>query len=208
MRRSMPKMPMRSLAISFSVTMAALCGGCASQVELARAPIAPATSLAVVDHRSPEQKERKRDGVLSPLVLLKEDQFSPTALSVFISELSSDIGTATPETLEITEFRIADYFPVRLGTGGQGLMGGALLGMLVGRNTDWGFVQDMRLDPQKDSVLCIFVGRVNGHKVRVSSSEPYKLSPFAALVYSDADFKRAVQVAVKRTAALAAQTGK
>lgn len=174
--------------------------GCASQIQLPKDPHAKAPNIAVVDMRSPTQLARKHDALFSAVIFLEDAKFSPRAVDLYAAELSALKGADQQAKLEITEFRIADFYPARLGAGGQGFLGVAIFQALIDKNTDWAFVNDLGLKRSEDAVICIVIGKINGTEIKIATSEPYKASPFAGLVHNDPDFQRALNAAIKRAA--------
>jgi len=91
----------------------ALCG-CATQTKLDQKVSLAASDIRLVDNRSPEKKAHKRDSVFSALALMDDEKFSPRAVDMFQATLLSDASLARPINIEVDEFRIGDFFPVRL----------------------------------------------------------------------------------------------
>lgn len=179
---------------------ALLLAGCSSQIQLPKDPHAKAPRITVVNKRSPTQLARKHDALFSAVVFLEDAKFAPRAVDIYATELSTLVGADQQSTLEITEFRVADFYPVRLGAGGQGLLGAAVFHSLIDKNTDWAFISELGLNRNKDAVICIVIGKINGAEIKVATSEAYKASPFAGLVYNDPDFQRALDAAIKHAA--------
>lgn len=184
-----------------AIQAALLISGCASQIELSKTPLEKPSNVTVRDNRTPEKLLRKHDALFSAVVFVEDTRFSPRAVDLYVAALSK-IGTQQERIeLEIDDFRVADFYPVRLGAGGQGFLGKAIFDSLIDRSTDWGFVNDMQLARNSNAVVCVVVGKLNGVPLRVAVSEPYKESPFAGLVYNDPDFRRALSAALDRAAA-------
>lgn len=177
-----------------------LFSGCASQIQLSKEPYSKPPNVSVIDHRTPEKMARRHDALFSAVGFLEDTRFSPRALDIYASALSKAVNQSQQVKLEVDEFRIVDFYPVRLGAGGQGFLGTVIFEALTDKNTDWSFVNDMRLDRSSDAVACIVIGKLNGLPVKVAVSERYRASPFAGLVYNDPDFQRALSVVVNRAA--------
>ena len=187
--------------------MALVLSGCASQTQLAKVDLPPGAVL-FVDNRSAQQRARKHDALFSAVVLYEDDKFNPKALEQFEAALVTDPAVTRPVKLEVDEFRIGDFYPVRLGAGGQGALGAALFQSLIGSNTDWNFVSSLQLSKDADALFCVVVGRVNGKPIKVATSERYKVSVFAGLIANDPDYRRALDAVIKRAAAMAIEQSK
>ena len=192
--------PTAMLRLLVTAALASALCGCATQTKLDQKVTLAASDIRLVDNRSPEKKAHKRDSVFSALALMDDEKFSPRALDLFQAVLLPDASLARPINIEVDEFRIGDFFPVRLGAGGQGFLGAVVFEALIDKNTDWAFANEMKLAPNTDALLCVFVGRLNGVPIKVAASETYKISPFAALVVNDPDYRRALDVVIRRAA--------
>lgn len=174
-----------------------LFAGCA-QIQLSNEPYTKPSNVSLIDQRTPDNTVRRHDALFSAVLFLDDARFSPRALDLYTSALAKAINQSQQVKLEVDEFRIIDFYPVRLGAGGQGLLGPMILATLIDQSTDWSFVNDMQLDRSSDAVACIIIGKLNGSAVKVAVSEPYRASPFAGLVYNDPDFRRAFSAVVNR----------
>jgi hypothetical protein len=185
----------------YFVTLSVCFSGCASQAQLQRNISLSPNEIRTTDNRTPEKKIQKRDSAFAAIQLLEDERFSPRAVDIFQSELvSSGVSVVHPINLEINEFRIGDYFPVRLSSIGQGWLGSMIVDALMDKNTDMTFAKNTKFATGTDSLFCIFIGKVNGIDVKVVTSEPYKISPFAGLVVNDPDYRRALNAVIRHAA--------
>lgn len=160
--------------------------------------------IQLVDQRSAEQKKAQRTSVFAPIRFFDDAHFWPPELERFQAALLADESLARPIVIEVEDFRVADYYPTRLNTGGQGVVGDAIFRSLVRSNTDHAFVDKLQLLPKQDALICIFVGKINGVPSRVAVNEPYKVKLTALSVYKTDEFKNALDTVLKRAAAEAA----
>lgn len=164
--------------------------------------------IRLVDNRSAERKAHHRASNFSAIVLLADDRFTPRALDIFQAALVTELKPQKPLVLEVEEFRVADFFPGRLGSGAGGVLMTSIMSGLMESNTDWKFIEDLQVPRYADSVLCIFVGKLDGVPIKVASYVPYKISPMAGLVYNDDGFRQALKSAIATTAARAVEKRK
>lgn len=180
---------------------AVIVAGCAPQIQLTKVAHVPPANVVVVDKRQPAQLQRRHDALFSAVIFLEDARFTPRALDLYSAALAKADGQRTKFELEIQEFRIVDFYPVRLGAGGQGALGPLIFETLIDKNTDWAFVNDLRLTRTSDAIACIAIGKLNGAPFKLAVSEPYRISPFAGLVYNDPDFRRALDRVIEMAAA-------
>jgi hypothetical protein len=191
---------MRQYQYLFIASLILLLSGCASQTQLADKISLSPNDIRLKDNRSQLQKERKKDALFSAIVMYEDEKFSPRALDIFQSSLVTDTKLVKPIQLEIDEFRVGDFYPARLGAGGQGFLGAALFETLIDKNTNWAFVDTLKLSRDSDALFGIVIGKINGKPFKVAASEKYKVSAFAGLVANDPDYRRALDLVVKKLA--------
>jgi hypothetical protein len=194
---------MRQYHHLFIASLLLLLSGCASQTQLTNKVSLTANDVHLIDNRSQLQKERKKDAVFSAVVMYEDEKFSPRALDIFQSNLVTGTKLVKPVRLEVDEFRVGDFYPVRLGAGGQGFLGAALFETLIDKNTNWAFVDTLKLSRDSDSLFCIVIGKINGKPFKVAIAEKYKTSPFAGLIVNDPDYRRALDLLIKKSAVAA-----
>lgn len=188
----------------FICLVCALSFAACGDLKVARMGTSPAfdnRSVSVSDLRTSLQKSPRRDSNFSAIVYLGEEEVDPPALSFLISALQRRTGSAAPLSLEIAEFRVIDFFPVRLRAFPGGLVGKAIMDGLVDSNTDLSFVEHIGVPESENSVICIFVGKINGKAVKTATFRTYKESPMAVSVRNDESFKRALVFSIEAAAA-------
>lgn len=154
--------------------------------------------VTISDHRNPESLAGKRDSNFSAIAFLPEKNVKPGPLAQLQTALSKRADH--PISLVISEMRIIDYFPQRISAGPSGWLTNAIMQSLVESRTDWSFVQDLGISHDKDSVICILSGTVDGKEIKVASHSPYRLGAFSASVRSDKNFKAAVTSSIDQVA--------
>ena len=99
----------------FSVLLVLFLSGCSSLMvsNLGTAPAIDTKSIAVIDKRTPEQKESKRDSTMAPLIVLGDENIQPPALLFLQSALQKNQRTISQLKLEVSEFYVIDFFPKR-----------------------------------------------------------------------------------------------
>lgn len=199
----------RMIACIASVLVICGCGSM-SVAQLGVTPEIDDRTLSVTDQRTPEQRAPRRDSVFSALAYLGDTQVSPSALSLLGSALQKHAGPTTRLSLEISELRVIDFFPVRLRAGGQsqGYVGQALMDGLVDSKTDFAFVQHLSVPESENSVICIVAGTLNGKLVKTANFQTYNASPMAVSIRNDPSFKQALLSSIDAAAVdLLAQLG-
>jgi hypothetical protein len=185
----------------------AMLGGCAGLMvsDLGAPPAVDAKTLLVVDKRSPEQKERRRSSTMAPLVVLGEDNVNPPALLFLRSALQKHRPDGSTLSLQIDEFHVIDFFPKRL-KGAMFATSGWLTGLIIEEvihsNTDWSFVDKVGVPTDRNSIVCLFSGTINGKAVNTALYEEYDTTPMAVSIRNDPAFKQALLSAINRTARL------
>lgn len=169
------------------------------------AQVGPAPQVAegmwrVADLRTAEQKQARRDSNFSAVAFLGDEDVNPAGLLLLRDALQKQRSSTATEILEISEFRVIDFFPVRLRAGGGGLLGKALLGGLVDAKTDFTFVERLQVPESENSVICIVSGRVNGKPIRTAAFQTYKESAMAVSVRNDPSFTSALRGSIDAVA--------
>ncbi len=90
-----------------------------------------------------------------------------------------------------------DYFPHRINSTSAY---NPVFGSLVDSKTDWTFVNEMKLPTDTDSIVCVFVGTLNGVDIKVSVFNSYKLPMTAMLVRKNPNFIEAVDMSIDQIA--------
>ena len=187
-----------------TVSVVLFLSGCSSLrvSTLGEAPTIDATLVTIIDNRTAEQKESRRDSVLAPLSVLGEEDIQPSAL-LFLQEALQKNRSATSQlTLEVNEFYVIDFFPKRLtaATHSGGWLTDAVSEKIIRSKTDWSFVNSTGVPTDGDSIVCLFAGMVNGQSVRVAAFSQYLTSPMAVSIRNDKAFTNAVKIAIEKTA--------
>ena len=164
-----------------------------------------ADGIRLTDNRSLEQKKAARpNGFWAPLAFFAENKFSPRAFDRFQAALLLDKSLPRPIEVEVDEFRVADFWPARVLAAQPGLLTSAIVGAITDSHVDWSFIDEANIPRDADSVICIFVGKINGRPVKLVTSETYhQVSTFGVTVYHDDGFKSALDVVIERAAQLA-----
>lgn len=176
--------------------LVSLCG-CSTIVKLG--PVGPgsANKVTLVDSRPADQKVSSRASTFSALRYYGDDEFQPPALSVFKSALASKVSS--PVRVEVLEFRVADFFPHRLGIGVSGPIA-ALLEKAAGYSKqDLGAISSLNVPSDTDGVICLASVEVNGTTFHAGTFEPYSLGA-APMVASSSGFRHAARKAIEQAA--------
>jgi hypothetical protein len=168
---------------------ALLLSGCAAT------SLGPAASVAdeqvqFRDKRPEAETKTFRQGILSPIIYLADEDFEPKAIEHFRAALWAKRPPGMSGVrVEVTKFRIADYFPRRM----SAAIGGGLAAQ--------GIYSTFDLAPgDVDGVYCLFEGTLNGRPVKTSSFLPYLISPLAGLVRQQPEFIAAVKASIDKCA--------
>jgi hypothetical protein len=186
------------------LTFALLVSACGSLkvAQLGATPTVDDRTLTVVDLRTFEQKQPRRDSNFSAILYLGDTEVNPSALLFLKSAVQRQAGPATNLSLEISELRVIDFFPVRLRAGGQGqgYIGKALMDGLVDAKTDFAFVEHLAVPESENSVICLVAGRLNGKLVKTATFRTYKESPMSVSIRNDPSFKSALVGSIEAAA--------
>lgn len=184
------------------ITLAMLVSACASitTAHLDEVPTPDDGRVTVTDLRTAKQKEHRRDSTFSAIVFLGDDEVKPSAVLLLRSALQKQTQVGGKLSLEISEFRVIDYFPVRLRAGGQGLIGQAIMDALADSKTDSAFIEHLAVPESENSIICVVAGKLNGSPVKTAMFRTYKESAFAVSVRNDPSFKKAVVGSVEACA--------
>lgn len=157
-----------------------------------QAGAATAGKVTVHDLRTPAQKEARRDSNFSALYFLADKTIKPEAMGQLQEALQRHTDGTGDLDVEVRELAVVDFFPHRLGAGPAGLVPNLIARGLMDGKTDWSFVQDMHVPTDRDSVICVASGTVNGAAAKASAYVPYQLKGFAVMVHSNKGFRSAV----------------
>lgn len=157
-------------------------------------PITPYNKqrVTVVDNRSELQKAPRSDSLMSVFRYIGDKQVTPPALEILKSKLVKYLPDSTPIHIEVSDLSVIDYFPNRLGFGTKGVLAWAL----TSSATDWDFVESLGLSKAGDSIVCVFIGKINGKKIEAATYSTYDISAFAGLVVNDPSFKKHAAIAI------------
>jgi len=187
-----------------SILFALILSGCSNLMvsNLGAAPTIDTRSIIVIDKRSPEQKESKRDSALAPLVVLGDENVQPPALLFLQSALLKNQKNTSQFKIEVNEFYVIDFFPKRLraATRQGGWLTDAITEKLIQSKTDWSFVNNAGVPSDGDSIVCLFSGTINGKPVKVAAYSQYFTSPTTLSIRNDQAFVNAVKSAIDKTA--------
>lgn len=186
------------------VYLVIILSGCSSLMvsNLGEAPKIDANSISIIDKRTPEQKESRRDSVLAPLAVLGDENVQPPAMLFLQGALQKNQKTAPLLKLEVHEFYVIDFFPKRLraGTRQGGWLTDAITENVIRSKTDWNIVNSSGVPADGDSIVCLFAGTANGKPVKVTAFSQYFASPMAVSIRNDQAFTNAVKRAIDETA--------
>lgn len=93
-------------------------------------------------------------------------------------------------TVQIVEFNIVDYFPVRL----SAAIGSGLEGSLGSMGVPYYSANDMR---DVDSIICSLKGELNDTLFETSYQVPYVLPPFTSMVRKTDEWLNAVKESIR-----------
>lgn len=175
--------------------------GCATRIPLDGTGKYNKNNIEVKDSRAEESKEGKRESIFSAIAFIAEKDMDPKPLDVFIEKLSGVFGESKRLNIDVKSLLVVDYFPVRLetATSGTSSVVKKLLADPIGEQDDM-YIRKMGANVNQDSIICIFEGGINGKKVFSIVSEPYKISPFSALVRNQPEFKASVSMCINKLA--------
>ena len=158
--------------------------GCGSAV-MGTIPSYNASSVNVTDNRKAADKVRYRDSVLSAIVFFGDDSLQPNLKDYFVGKVAGAKPAGLSKlNIVINKFRMADYFPKRMSAG--------VADWVYMPNTDTKMVARNELPTDVDMIICYFDGVVNGEKITAKSVFPYTLNGGSAMIYSDANFVKAI----------------
>jgi hypothetical protein len=157
-------------------------------------------AVTVVDLRTSQQKAARRDSNFSAIAYLGDAEVKPSAMLLLKSALQKHAGEESAFSLEISELRVIDFFPVRLRAGGRGYLGRAIMDSLVDSKTDFAFVEHLAIPESENSVICLVAGRLNGKTVKTATFRTYKESPLSVSIRNDPSFKKALVASVEAAA--------
>lgn len=145
--------------------------------------------VRIIDHRADADKKNYRASVVSPVILLGDENFEVSPLLYLKEAIARAKPASLPAVeLEVTRFRVVDYFPARLGAGMSGAVGAVV--MATG-------VRDMEGIPtNEDSIVVVVEGKLNGKDVHSQARTPYKISPLAGSVRSDPGWVKSAHASI------------
>src|SRR6266705_5849847 len=185
------------MRVVFAAALIVALGGCASFAvsNLGEPPVVNADSITLVDKRSAEQKESRRDSVMSPISVLGDANVQPPAILFLQSALQKRQKQASSLNVEVSEFYVIDFFPERLkaATHSGGWLTDAIVRNVIHSNTDWKFVNDVGVPIGGNSIVCLFSGTINARPVKVAAYHEYHASPMAMSIRNDPAFTNAVK---------------
>ncbi len=192
---------MRIRKTLFALAASLALSGCGSMMvaEMSKKPNVATGAVTVSDLRSEAQRQPRRDSNFSAISFLGDEEVSPAAL-LFLQDALIRYSSTQPLTLTVREFRIVDYFPKRLGMGpGAGVVGDLIFLSLVDANTDWSFVKGLGVPKERDSVICVLSGTLNGVEIKAASYTVYD-GPSAGLIRKSSAFQDAVLQSIDNAA--------
>lgn len=192
-------MKLRMIACLAALLLTTACGSL-KVAQVGPAPQVDEGMWRVVDLRAAEQKQPRRDSNFSAIAFLGEQEVNPTGLLLLRSALQRQRASTEQEVLEISEFRLIDFFPARLRAGGDGIVGKAIMNGMVDAKTDFTFVERLQVPQTENSVICVVSGRVNGKPVRTAAFQVYKESAMAVSVRNDPSFTSALRGSIDAVA--------
>ena len=185
---------MNKLKIIIMSTLLILTAGCSKAKLKPIEVMPPDNKINVIDNRSATDKQTYRSSVVSPIIVLGEDIFDVSPV-VYLKRYLYEFKPSGVDkiTFEIEEFKIADFFPVRMNTTIQAGLTGSLssLGIIYYGSSKV---------KEEDSILCSLKGRLNDKPIESSSQVPYKLNPFGFSVRGQEAWLNAVTEAIKQCA--------
>lgn len=158
----------------------------------AQASAAAAGTVSVTDLRTATQKQARRDSSFSALYFLADRTVKPDAVGQLRDALGRHLSAPGDLEVALRELVVVDFFPHRLGAGPAGGVSNLITRNLMDAKTDWSFVQEMHLPVDRDSVVCLASGTMNGAAVKAAAHVPYQLKGFAVMVHSNKGFRGAV----------------
>ncbi|HYT15628.1 MAG TPA: hypothetical protein VEL80_04500 [Burkholderiales bacterium] len=192
------------MRMAFATAAMVLLGGCSSLAvsNLGEPPVVNTNSISLFDKRTVEQKEPRRDSVMSPMSVLGDANVQPPAILFLQSSLQKRQKQASSLRVEINELYIIDFFPARLkaATYSGGWLTDAVVKNIIHSNTDWKFVNDIGVPIDGNSIVCLFSGAINGRAVKAAAFHQYYASPMAISIRNDPAFTNAVKLAIDKAA--------
>jgi len=170
---------------------------------LGESPMVNRATISVVDKRTHEQKQSRRDSINSPIAVLGDENVQPPAIVYLQSSLQKYQKQPQFITIEIEEFHIIDFFPKRIRIATSSVNFGltaAISNAIINQKTDCAFIDKIGVPINEDSIVCLFSGIVNGKKIYVAAYHQYEVSLFAISVRNDSAFRNAVKVAIDKAA--------
>lgn len=168
--------------------------GCQTTASLQPVKDISRNKVKIIDARSEEAKKTYRSSVMSPLLKLGDNKFETPPMDYLKNELYKNMPEDVSHvTLEIEEFGIFDYFPVRLSGAFDAGMEGSLSSMGIPYASSDEIVG-------LDSIICSLKGKINNKPIQATAQVPYLLPPFTTLVRKTDEWLGAVKESIKRCA--------
>jgi hypothetical protein len=189
-------MSRRALVIAASL----LAFGCVATMKVD--PVVDKEFISVDDKRPPDSRRERRDSAFSAIAMVGDENINPPALVLLQASLQKHSSGRRKLNLVIDEFRIIDYFPVRIHAGlpTAGLLTKLITEYLIQSKTDWSIVEAENIPSTSDSILCLFAGAINGRQVKIVRHSPYHTSPFAGAIRHTGEFQNAVVESIDKVA--------
>ena len=178
---------MKFLIISMLMLLLTAC------VTLSLGPVEKTSeNIQLEDKRIESEKKSYRESALSSYILLGDDDFDKNP-TVYIKDALSRKKPHSVEkiNLQLSKFRIIDNFPDRMSKSTSAALSGAMTSM--GYSTYYTSSIE-----NKDSIMCVLEGVLNGRSVKSVSTVPYKISKFAGAVRSQPEFIAAVKESIEK----------
>ena len=167
---------------------------------IAHAAHTPGATVTIADKRDPATFEGSGDPDVTPLVVLPNDDVKPAAMEQLMDVLN-DTAKA-PVTVVVTELRVLDYFPERFEDKVDP-------SVMASDAADWALVKELKVPTDKNSIVCVFAGTVNGKPFKFTAQRAYDLGFMTIGVRGDKHYRAAVKETIDDVAgqmmALAAQ---
>jgi len=141
----------------------------------AMAAAAAGGRVSIDDFRTTAQKQARRDSNFSALYFLADKTIKPDAVGQLGDALGRHLVASGNLDVQVRELAIVDFFPHRLGSGPAGVVPELITRHLMDAGTDWSFVQEMHAPVDRDSVICVASGTVNGAPAKAAAYVPYRL---------------------------------
>lgn len=132
------------------------------------------------DQRPESEKENFRASIVSPAILLGDDNFDISPM-LYIKDAVAKNKPSSVSTVSVVidHFRVADFFPQRLTQGREAAITGALAASGLP-----GIYGDTPI-PEQDAIICTMTGTINGRSFQSTARVPYQLALVGLSVRKD-----------------------